>query len=142
MVFVIYIEKALQKTLYKTMDKNIQKGIYGEKIAAKYISKKGFEIMDTNFWRRGGEIDIIAKNNEYIVFIEVKFRSGLKNGYPSEAVNIKKQSHIIQAAKEYILIKNIENMNFRFDVIELLKIGKAIYIKHIENAFWLEEGLS
>ena len=114
---------------------NRLKGNKGESIAARELVKKGYEILDTNFCRKGGEIDIIAKISDAVVFAEVKYRKSLENGAPCEAVDIRKQKRIIETAKKYIDEKNLYESSFRFDVIEILETDR-IYMRHIENAFW------
>ena len=109
-----------------------EKGKIGEKIAVKFLENKGFSIIITNYRTSFGEIDIIAKDGEYIVFIEVKLRNSLNNGLPREAVNKSKQKNIIAVAEKYISENQMFNVDFRFDVIEVFENS----ITHIENAFW------
>lgn len=114
---------------------NKAKGNFGENLASRELVRKGYEIINRNYRKRDGEIDIIAKKDNLTVFVEVKLRYGTSNGMPSEAVDAKKQMKIIETAKNYIAEKNITDSEFRFDVIEILVLEK-IYIRHIENAFW------
>lgn len=115
---------------------NRKKGAFGEDLAVKLLSKKGYEIIERNFTAKTGEIDIVARHNEYIVFVEVKLRVNLEKGSPCEAVNLKKQKKIIETAKMYIDKNELYNCDFRFDVVEILfcddnkPMGKII-----ENAF-------
>ncbi len=109
-----------------------KKGKIGEKIAVKFLENKGFSVITTNYRTSFGEIDIIAKDREYIVFIEVKLRNSLKNGLPREAVNKSKQKNIIAVAEKYIYENQMSNVDFRFDVIEVFENS----VTHIENAFW------
>lgn len=112
---------------------NIQKGRIGESMALNYLIKSKASILETNYRINSGEIDIIAKLNEELVFIEVKARSNIKFGYPAEAVNYKKMKKIINTAKYYILKNNLNNIPIRFDIIEIyLNENK---INHIVNAF-------
>ena len=112
---------------------NIQKGRLGEKIALNYLIYNSANILETNYRINSGEIDIIAKINEELVFIEVKSRTNIKFGYPSEAVNYKKIKKIVNTAKYYMLKHNLNNIPIRFDVIEIyLNENK---INHIVNAF-------
>ncbi|SHK11878.1 YraN family protein [Tepidibacter formicigenes] len=113
---------------------NREKGILGENIASEYLIKNNFNILQRNYRTKYGEIDLIASKDNKIIFVEVKSRNSLDYGYPSEAVNYKKQNKIISTAKYYILSNNINNNNFRFDVIEVYLKNKNI--NHIENAFW------
>lgn len=112
---------------------NIQKGKLGEDIALNYLINNNVNILETNYRIKSGEIDIIAKIDEEIVFIEVKSRSNIKFGYPSEAVDNKKIRKIINTAKYYILKHNLNNISIRFDVIEIYLKDKKI--NHIVNAF-------
>ena len=112
---------------------NIQKGKIGENIALKYLINNKADILETNYRIKSGEIDIIAKINEELVFIEVKSRSNINFGYPSEAVDNKKIRKIINTAKYYILKHSLNNVAIRFDVIEIYLKDKKI--NHIVNAF-------
>lgn len=107
-------------------------GTSGEGKAAKYLMLKGYEILETNFSNKVGEIDIIAKDKNYIVFVEVKTRTSKLFGLPCEAVNFRKQQKIRQVSLSYMKAHGILNrVQSRFDVIEV--IGEDI--RHIENAF-------
>lgn len=112
---------------------NIQKGDLGESLATKYLQSKGAYIIENKFKIKSGEIDIITKLDEDIVFVEVKSRTNVKFGYPSEAVNYKKIKKITDIAKYYILKNNLYNTSIRFDVIEVYLKDKKI--NHIVNAF-------
>lgn len=114
------------------MKSNIEKGNAGEIIACQYIKRKGYKILKTNYSTAVGEIDIIAADNQYIVFIEVKYRNNITKGYPREAVGKSKQNKIKKTALYYIVENDLNNNDFRFDVIEILGNN----IEHIENAFW------
>ena len=108
-------------------------GKIGEKLAAEYLEKHGYEIITTNFYTRKGEIDIIAKQNKEIIFIEVKTRTSEEFGKPAEAVTYYKEKHMYQAAKYYIYKTNQESEYIRFDVIEIyIKNGK-IKLNHIKQ---------
>ena len=112
---------------------NKQKGDLGEDIACRYLLSKGAKILESNYKIKTGEIDIITKLENEIVFVEVKSRSNIKYGYPSEAVSYKKIKKIIGTAKYYILQNNLYNAPIRFDVIEVyLNENK---VNHIVNAF-------
>ena len=89
---------------------NIQKGKIGESIAVKYLLQNKSKILETNYRIKSGEIDIIAKINEELVFIEVKSRSSIRFGYPAEAVNYNKIKKIINTAKYYISKNNLNNL--------------------------------
>ncbi len=108
-----------------------QTGTQYEKKAGVYLEEKGYEILEYNFRCRIGEIDIIAKDGEYLVFCEVKYRSDLKSGYPAEAVDKKKQRIISKCALYYITSRGMSDMACRFDVISFEGEQVTVY----QNAF-------
>jgi putative endonuclease len=110
------------------------KGFAYEKIAKEYLIKKNYTIIEENFTSKYGEIDIIAKNNETISFVEVKGRKNTSHGYPGEFVTGNKQRKIIMTAKYYIMKHGDYDTQYRFDVIEIILDEKSI--NYIENAFW------
>ena len=105
-------------------------GMKGQRLAEEYLIKQNMIILSNNYRTKFGEIDLIALDGEYIVFIEVKYRSSLKYGSPAESVGFYKQQRIIKTA-QYYLYKHKGNIDVRFDVIEVL--GEEI--NHIKNAF-------
>lgn len=118
------------------MISNKEKGNLGEIAALNYLVQNGYLIMDKNFRTKYGEIDIIAKDKEFIVFIEVKTRKDFKLGLPCEAVNKNKQYRIAMMALLYIARKKLQGYNFRFDVIEIiLNSNEVKYLRLIKDAF-------
>lgn len=93
-------------------------GFEKEKEVVEYLKKLKYKIIETNFSTKFGEIDIITKNEDTIVFIEVKYRKTLYSGVPQEAVTFKKQQKIIKSAIIYIKQNNIKN-DIRFDVVAI-----------------------
>ncbi len=118
-------------------------GRLGEAIAAKYLKKNGYRILEQNLHRSHNEIDIIAKNKEYLVFVEVKTRSCEENlylpyGTPASAVDRQKQKRICTAAKSYLASNKRQNKSLRLDVIEVYldkHTQKVLKINHITDAF-------
>ena len=111
-------------------------GNIGEDAAAKFLEGKGYEIVARNFRIRSAEIDIIAQLDDVIVFVEVKARSSIRHGLPSEAVNLRKQKKIIEAAGVFLQDENFCDCACRFDVVEIFLRGQIVEeINHIENAF-------
>lgn len=103
--------------------------------AADFLRKNGYIVLEKNFRCRFGEIDLIAKAEGYLIFIEVKYRSSTYNGFPSEAVNQRKMLRIIRTAQYYMLLHKLgQDTPCRFDVVVILKDDISI----IKNAF---EGL-
>jgi len=107
----------------------------GQQEAEAFLLTSGYEILARNYRVRGGEIDLVAQQEDYIVFIEVKFRSGVGYGYPRESVGAAKQRRIVKTAMHYIAAHGLDNQDFRFDVVEVLSRDKHVEINHIENAF-------
>ena len=103
----------------------------GEAEARAFLEGKGIRVLEMNFRRPTGEIDIIAKQRGTLLFVEVKRRSSLRYGRPAEAVDRAKQAHILRTALLYLQENHLQDVPVRFDVIEVLPDG----IRHIENAF-------
>ncbi|MFI3175391.1 MAG: ribonuclease HII [Bacillota bacterium] len=116
-----------------------QKGAVGEALTVKQMVKMGYEILSTNYSVYGvGEIDIIAKKENFIVFTEVKYRSSNYAGAPMEAVDEKKQKRMIAVANAYIQENDVSAFDLRFDVAELLKKDGKMQFRYTENVFWIE----
>lgn len=111
-------------------------GKVGEEEVCKYLLKNNYEILDRNFLCKSGEIDIIAKEKDEYVFIEVKTRASKKYGRPADAVDTNKQKHIINATKYYVYKNYLANKNIRFDVLEVYINKNIMHINHIKNAFY------
>jgi putative endonuclease len=109
-------------------------GREGERLAAQFLEKQGLVIVERNFRTRCGEIDLIARDNKELVFIEVKTRSGPDFGTGLEAVDRRKCRQIVRVAQEYLLRHDAFNEPARFDVIAIL-LGDHAHIDHIKNAF-------
>lgn len=106
-------------------------GTEKEQLAGAYLEEIGYEIIEYNFRCKRGEIDIIAKDGEYLVFCEVKYRSCSGSGTPFEAVDYKKQRTISRCALFYITKKHLEYLPCRFDVVGVTERG----IEVLKNAF-------
>ncbi len=100
--------------------------------AIHHLINVGYKILERNYYTRAGEIDIIAKDGDYLAFVEVKYRWNEAYGFPSEAVSTRKQRKIIQCARYYLLTHGYgEYVPCRFDVIVLL--GEEIRL--LKNAY-------
>jgi putative endonuclease len=113
----------------------IKTGKEGEKIAANFLKKNGYRIIETNFRCAIGEIDIIARDKDELVFIEVKTRTSGELGFPEQAVGIKKQKKMSQLALWYLQKKNTKDTATRFDVLTIMILPAGNEIKLIKNAF-------
>lgn len=110
-------------------------GIEGEDLAVKFLKKKGYRIIERNYKTFVGEIDIIAKDGDTVVFIEVKTRTDDSFGYPFEAVNRRKKQKLKNLALLY-LKKQAKEYPVRFDVISIFrKDNGEKEIEHIKDAF-------
>lgn len=112
-----------------------EKGKEGEEKAVALLVEKGFEIIERNYRYGKGELDIIARDKEFLVFVEVKSRESLEYGKPEEAITKRKMSQIRKIAEAYLAEKNSTNENIRFDVVAILFLNGEISIEHYENAF-------
>ena len=112
-------------------------GRFGERQAAAYLCRKGYRIIEMNFSCRAGEIDVIAENEKYLVFVEVKLRKNTNYGEAREFVTAAKQRRIIKTAQLWLYTHETEKQP-RFDVIEVYapdgEHGR-VTVNHIENAF-------
>lgn len=109
-------------------------GERGEKLARDFLENLGYEILHLNWRERKFEIDLIAKDEEGIVFVEVKTRSTAYFGNPEEAVTPKKQQHLINGADFYVQENEID-LECRFDVVTVILNENQEEIKHFKNAF-------
>ena len=119
-------------------------GKLGERLSASYLKReKGMKILYRNFRApKGGEIALICRDGDTLVFAEVKTRTSLRYGRPAEAVNKKKQTLIVRGALEWLRQLDHPDVLFRFDIVEvLLKDGDVPDINLIRNAFNLPEHL-
>ncbi len=110
-------------------------GQKGEDLAADYLKKAGYKIRHRNWVYGKKELDIIAENNEFIVFVEVKTRNVNFSLSPASAVTAEKQRSVIYAADAYVRIFNTGKEN-RFDIITVVSGEETTEIDHIENAFY------
>ncbi len=115
-----------------------QLGAKGEKAACQFLLSRGYRVLETNFSTRRFEIDIIARDEETLCFIEVKTRASDKKGLPREGVTFAKQQKIIMGAQYYLKQKKISNTRLRFDVVEVRYLDSFLQksdITLIKNAF-------
>jgi putative endonuclease len=111
-----------------------ESGSMGEEAAADYLVGQGYEILERNFRHGKSEIDLIARTERLLVFVEVKSRRNAAFGYPEEFVNKKQQRMIMRAAEQYILKINWQG-NIRFDVMAILT-EPELQIQHLKDAFY------
>jgi putative endonuclease len=118
------------------MRKNTKEiGDQGEEQAKAHLLENGYLLLETNWRHKKYELDIIAKINQTIVFIEVKTRKNNTFGEPELSVTKKKQQFLIAAAQQYVITNNIEE-EFRFDIIAITNNSQNKSIQHLESAFY------
>lgn len=112
-------------------------GDEGEELATAYLESKGYTILERNYFFEHAEVDIVAYDESYIIFVEVKTRSSNHFGKPEEYIDDKKIENIYKAAEAWIYERKMDGAPVRFDVISILtQKNEAPDIKHFENAFW------
>ena len=112
-----------------------EQGRSGEDLAQDYLRKQGYKIIERNYHCRYGEIDLIARDGETLVFVEVKSRRSTAFGTPEEAVGAAKQKKISIVALWYLAERNIHDTAARFDVVSILLTGRSRKIELIRDAF-------
>ncbi len=110
-------------------------GRYGENIAANHLESLSFEILERNFYTRSGEIDIIARSADALHFVEVKTRIGISHGQPYEAVTPRKISHLLKAARFYVLKNHFYKSSLSLDVISIVldSYRNVLSLKYYRN---------
>lgn len=118
---------------------NKRLGRLGEDVAARYLVSRGYEIIARNWTCQAGEADIIARDDDILVFAEVKTRSSTEKGFPSEAVDSKKRGKYLKIAELFIRRYDVGDVQVRFDVMSLVVTDNAhATIRHYINAFGTE----
>lgn len=110
-------------------------GNWGEDAAVNYLERQGYEILDRNFNCRWGEIDIIARRQGILAFVEVKSRHSLTYGRPAEAVTRTKQGRLRKSAYQYLKNHQVTRLRYQFDIIEVLDLYGQISLNHLKNCF-------
>lgn len=122
--------------LNKELDKNNREiGKWGEKKAKLYLKENGYDIITENFQVKQGEIDLIVKKDNFLVFVEVKTRKTNFFGPPQAAVNLEKQRKIRTIAKLFLLKNKFKSYKKRFDVISIIYDSEKLEIEHYKNTF-------
>ena len=111
-------------------------GQWGESHARRYLEGKGYTVSATNYRCRWGEVDIVARHGEEIVFIEVRTRRGAAFGTPEESVTATKSQRLVATAQHYLGSNGLEQSQWRVDLvsIHLDVAGKLLEVNHLENA--------
>ena len=113
-------------------------GKKGEEVALRFLKKKGYKIIEKNYVCKMGEMDIIAREKDTLVFVEVKTRTSMAFGPPQLAVNSMKQMQLSKVALYFLKEKRLEDIKARFDVVAILLRPKGEEIELIKDAFDLK----
>ena len=125
----------------KESPEHIRRGAQGEKLAARFLRTHGYKVLYRNFKdRRGGEIDIVCRDGDTLVFVEVKTRGDEAFGRPIEAVDRQKQLRVSKGGLAWLRLLDNPDIVFRFDVVEILlpEEGEP-HFELIQNAFDLSQ---
>lgn len=115
---------------------NIELGRRGEEAAARFLYRRGYEIVERNWKCSAGEADIIARDGEWVVFVEVKTRSSCETGMPSEAVDDKKRDRYERIAALFLKDYDAVDVPVRFDIVSIVVLSSdRAMIRHHINAF-------
>lgn len=112
-----------------------ERGIKGEQIAAQYLTENGFELVETNFRAGKSEIDLIVKQGDMLIFVEVKLRTSSKFGNPEEFVGDAKAAKVMEGAEAYVFEHNWQGA-IRFDIISVLISKDGTKVHHFKDAFY------
>src|ERR1043166_7086743 len=120
---------------------HLRRGARGEKLACRFLRHNGYKVLFRNFkGRSGGEIDVVCRDNDTLVFVEVKTRTREDFGRPSDAVDREKQKRISRGGLAWLRLLGDPDILFRFDVVEvIIAKGAAPRLEILENAFSLPE---
>jgi putative endonuclease len=121
---------------------NVSLGELGEEHAARYLRRHGYKVLVRRFRSRAGEIDIVCRQGEWLVFVEVKTRRGEEIAAPSEAVDRVKQRHMSKVALDYLRLLHYPEVRFRFDIVEVIWPAgrrKPVEMRIIQDAFEMSE---
>ena len=119
---------------------NIELGRRGEEAAARFLERRGFEVLERNWTCSAGEADIIAQDEDALVFVEVKTRSNTEKGLQEEAVDERKRERYERIAAAFLQTYETVDIAVRFDVVSILVIGsERAFLRHHVNAFSVGE---
>lgn len=113
-------------------------GLQGERVAERWLNAHGWTVLQRRYRSGHRDIDLIAKRDQLIAFVEVKARMGAMFGDPVEAVNWKKRNELVRSALTWIDRHGRPGEAYRFDVIGVLVSGQRVRVRHVQNAFTIQ----
>ncbi|HUA37818.1 MAG TPA: YraN family protein [Candidatus Sulfopaludibacter sp.] len=130
------LEKLKSRLTGKTKPEHLRRGELGERVAKRYLRRRGLKFLTANFRSERGEIDLIFRDGECLTFIEVKTRSSEDWTRPAAAVNAERRRRLSRAALDYLRLLKNPRVKIRFDIVEvLLAEGKVREVRHLPNTF-------
>jgi putative endonuclease len=134
------LEKLKAKFAGQEKPEHLRRGELGERAAKKFLQKAGLKFLAANFRSTHGEIDLIFREEDCLVFVEVKTRSSEEWSRPAAAVDARKKKLLSQTALDYLKLLKNPAVKFRFDIVEvLLANGDVREIRHLPNTFSLSK---
>jgi putative endonuclease len=119
---------------------HLRRGKLGEQHARRHLQRLGLKFLTANFRSRRGEIDLVFRDDDCLVFVEVKTRSSELWTRPATAVNTRKRRLLTQTALDYLRLLKDPRVKVRFDIVEvLLEDGKVAEVRHLPNTFPMEK---
>ena len=112
-------------------------GLLGERIAARWMRRNGWEFVAHRFRSGHRDIDLVMRRGNDIAFVEVKARRGESFGHAVEAVHFRKQRELVRSARVWVDRHGSSTLSYRFDVVGILISGQNVRVQHVENAFQL-----
>ncbi|MBN2383920.1 YraN family protein [bacterium] len=131
------LKKRPHRSVRAWLTPHLRLGFLAERQACAYLQKRGVTIIERNYWTPEGEIDLIARDRQKTIFIEVKFRSSSRFAPPEASVDRKKRQTIKHVACEYIRKKNLDSNACRYDIITLVRssLWEKTNIRWLKDAF-------
>jgi putative endonuclease len=137
---MIILEKLKSRFVRKIQPEHLRRGILGERAAKKFLKQQGLKFLMSNFDSTRGEIDLIFRDYDCLVFVEVKTRSSEDWSRPAAAVNTERRRRLSRAALDYLRRLKNPPVKIRFDIVEvLLNEGEVREIRHLPNTFSLSK---
>jgi putative endonuclease len=111
-------------------------GAYGERVAGAFVRRHGYKVLTRNYKVTDGEIDLVCRHGDVLVFVEVKTRAGSDLVRPAEAIDERKEEALRHAARRYLELLEVEDVTYRFDAVEVrLKAGEIPACTLLPNFF-------
>jgi putative endonuclease len=117
------------------VNKNTSVGKYGEDRASEFLQRQGYQVIARNWRGNSGEIDIVARDNDCLVFAEVKTRTRVGCGHPFEAITTAKMQTMRRLVGEWCKANDIASVQVRLDAISVLLAGGRVHIEHLKQVF-------